>query len=234
MVFEEFKYRVLNEAFNIVGMFISNQITKPDYESQEKNVEEFYANVRAIARQEEKERSKILRTPAVPQAPPPVLPLETRVEGGTACLPCSRDHFSTVSSVLNEALRFARKKGIRDPEVMKRIGIALDEMNALERIDLAAENIVQLKGREKQLAEWGLDKSRELRHKITTVQTPSDLEKVASDAAMIRTEFMRNLWDIATADGTIEKLCKGLSDEERDRCVNTINAVLKEKKETPP
>jgi len=167
-----------------------------------------------------------------------VMNLETEahnyIANGIILANCSRDHFSTVSGALNEALRFARKEGMRHPEVEKRIGLALDELNALERLDLSAENIVKLEGKEKDLAVKGLDDSRNLRHKIATMREVGDLEQAAAEASTVRTEFMRNLWGIVTVDGTIDKLCKGLSDEERTRCISTINQVLLEKKETPP
>jgi hypothetical protein len=38
-------------------------------------------------------------------------------EVATACMACSRSHLSTVSGALNEAVRFAREKGVGDPEV---------------------------------------------------------------------------------------------------------------------
>ena len=142
---------------------------------------------------------------------------------------CSRDHFSTASAALSEALRFARTKGMQDVEVMKRLGTSLDELNIMERIDLAPENIVRLRGKEKSLADWGLNNSRELRHKITAIKTPADLETVAADAARIRTEFMQSLWDVVTVDGSVEKLCRGLEAEEKERCVSVINTVLEKK-----
>lgn len=233
MPFEELKYRALTGLFEMAGSFISSQFTKPDFEEQEKNITEYYDSVKVIARKEESEQAK-QRKRAIPEIEP-TSELETeKVEGGTACLPCSRDHFSTVAGALSEAIRFGRKEGVTHREVQRRLGIALDELNICERVDLSPEQLVQLKGKEKELADWGLNKSRELRHKITAIQTPDDLEKVAAEASKIRTEFMRNLWSIATVDGSIDKLCKGLNEKEKERCITTINAILVEKKQTPP
>jgi len=158
------------------------------------------------------------------------IPNHTYAVEGICVSNCSSDHFSTVSGALSEALRFARTEGVRHPEVMRRLGLAKDELNAMERIDLSPENLVQLRGKEKKLAEWGLNASREIRHKITAIHSPADLEQVAADVAKIRTRFMRELWDVATVDGSIDKLCKGLKDEEREHCIRTINEVLNEKK----
>ena len=75
---------------------------------------------------------------------------------------------------------------------------------------------------------------KNLRHKITSVTSSDDLEQVAAEASRVRTEFMRKLWDVITVDGSIQKLCKGLKDDEYERCVSTINTVLKEKDSIPP
>lgn len=217
----------------MAGQFVSGQLTKPNYEDQEKLQKEFYENAKAIARTDETKREKELRRIAYKPAEPEIDEgkdlTEEKIEEGIACLPCSSDHFSTVSGALSEALRFARTGGVRHPEVMRRLGLAKDELNVMERIDLSPENLVQLEGKEKKLAEWGLNASRELRHKITAIRSPEDLENVAADVAEIRTKFMRELWDVATVDGTIDKLCKGLKDEEKERCMSTIANILDEK-----
>jgi len=143
---------------------------------------------------------------------------------------CSRDHFSTTSAALNEALRFARKEGVGHIEVQRRLGMALDELNICERIDLAAETIERLNGREKEVAIEAVNNSRELRHDITAIRTPDDLQKVSAQASSVRTKFMKGLWDVATLDGSVEKLCRGLSGEEYDNCVGKISTVLNRKK----
>lgn len=238
---ETLKLRMLNEAFNLAGMFIAGQITKPDYDAQEKLLNTHYTEIKAIARKQEieleKQGTKTIEQsiPTISNEPAPItITMPAGVEEGTVCVACSRDHFSTVAGALNEALRFARKEGTAHPEVMRRMGLALDELNICERMDLSSENIVKLQGMEKQLAEWGLNASRDLRHEITAVRSPADLERTAAHASNIRTEYMRQLWDLTTADGTIDRLCKGLKDEEKERCITAINAVLVEKKEKPP
>jgi len=115
---------------------------------------------------------------------------------GTACLACSRDHFSTTSAALSEALRFAHPEGMKHPEVVRRLGIALDELNILERIDLDPGQLGMLNEDERKLAIWALQKSRELRHSIGGVKTTEDLEKAAAKAGEVREEFMRRLWEL--------------------------------------
>ncbi len=119
-----------------------------------------------------------------------------RIKEGTACLPCSRDHLSVTSSSLSEAIRFARDKGIRDPEVVRRIRIALDELNAMERIDLAPDETARLKGAEKELADWTLKQSRDLRHAITAIKDVNSMEQAAAKASDITETFMSKLWSI--------------------------------------
>jgi len=56
---------------------------------------------------------------------------------------------------------------VKDPEAVRRIRIALDELNIMERIDLAPDETAKLRGAEKELADWTLKQSRDLRHAIT-------------------------------------------------------------------
>jgi len=236
VVIESFKIKLLNEAFNLAGMVIAGQLTKPNYDASEKLLSEHYNEAREIARKDEKQQLKekkyVEAEAASLQVYPEVDLTPQKISGGTACLPCSRDHFTTTSAVLKEAVRFAKRPehGIRSDEVMTRIGVALEELNAMERIDLSPDNTRNLVGKEKELANWGLNTSAELRHKITAISSADDLENVAAEASKIKVEFMKNVWDLATTDGTIDKLCKGLKDEEKTHCINTITKVLKEKK----
>ena len=115
---------------------------------------------------------------------------------GTACLPCSRDHLSVTSSSLSEGIRFAREKGVKNPEVIRRIRIALDELNVMERIDLAPDETASLKGAEKDLADWTLKNSRDLRHAITAIKDVQTMEQAAAMASQITEEFMSRLWEI--------------------------------------
>ena len=121
---------------------------------------------------------------------------QASVSAGTACLPCSRDHLSVTSSALGEAVRFAREKGVRQPEVTRRIRIALDELNAMERIDLAPDETAKLKGAEKELAGWTLNQSRNLRHAITAIKDAESMEQAAARASQVTEEFMKKLFEL--------------------------------------
>jgi len=116
-------------------------------------------------------------------------PIE-EIASATACLSCCRDHWSTISGALSEGLRFARSDGMTSKDVQGRIGLALDEHNMMERIDLAPQALARLTGKERELALWALKNSRDLRHQIGEIRTVDDMEKAAAQAARLREEFM--------------------------------------------
>ena len=109
-------------------------------------------------------------------------------EVSSACVPCAIGHFSTSARLLDEAVRF-KKDGLTSPQVLNDISAALGEQNALERIDLTPEKIRGLPKWEKQMAEMTLEKSRELRHKLESVQSMEELENLAADTE----EFYKKL-----------------------------------------
>lgn len=178
--------------------FISNIINRVPIErvlfpprDNTKALEEFAARMKASESQKEAPSGQ---KPIVATQEPPYTESETAQ--GTACIPCSRDHLSVTSSALSEGIRFAREKGVRDPEVTRRIRIALDELNAMERIDLAPAEIIKLKGAEKELADWTLKQSRGLRHAITSIRDVETMEQAAARASQVTEEFMGRLWEI--------------------------------------
>jgi len=96
----------------------------------------------------------------------------------SACLPCGLGHLSTSSALLNEAMRF-KKDGLATPQVLDDIAQAIGELNALERIDLTPAKIELLPDWEKEIAEGVLEKSRELRHRLESVQNMDELTQIA-------------------------------------------------------
>jgi len=105
-----------------------------------------------------------------------------------ACVPCAVGHFSTSARLLNEAVRF-KKDGLSSPQVLDDIAAALGEQNALERIDLTPEKIRTLPEWEREMAELALERSRELRHKLESLQNMEELESLAADTE----EFYKKL-----------------------------------------
>jgi len=112
-------------------------------------------------------------------------------EISTACLSCSRSHLSTVSGALGEALRFARgdSRGIKHPEVIRRVLMAEDEINMLERIDLAPDALVNTSPEDREVAEEYLPRIRQLRQNIGNISSVTDLEEAAAEASILGQEF---------------------------------------------
>ena len=109
---------------------------------------------------------------------------------GKGCLACGSDHLSSATAALTEAIRFAKLGDIAHPEVVSRVTIAMDELNAFERIDGTPEKVTKLPPKEKKMMDEMMTASREIRHHITDMRNPGDLEKTAALARQYRIEFM--------------------------------------------
>jgi len=233
----DFKMQILNAAFNLAGTVITQTLSGGRDNKIEEIQGEYYRRASKIIEksqqekryQQYKEPEETAEEPEYVAVPKKDLTSE-KIEKGVACIACSKDHFSTASGALAEALRFARKEGINHPEVQTRLGIASDELNIMERIDLSAEKLVTMDGNEKQLAYDALNKSRELRHLITAVQTPDDLEKAAAEASKTRTYIMKNVFTLSMREGTIDKLCRNFTGPEKEKCMKTVTTILEAKK----
>lgn len=125
----------------------------------------------------------------------PLLIQKTHTQKATAiatgCIPCSLGHIGTCTGLLNEAMRFARKDGVGADEVIERVNMCLDELNALERVDLRPEMIQELPPWEKDLAEQALALSRSLRHDLEGISDVDTLEIVAAHTQTSRQEIGR-------------------------------------------
>ena len=111
----------------------------------------------------------------------------------TACVPCALGHFSTSAGTLNEAVRF-KEEGMASNEILDRIAIVLKEQNTLERIDLTPEKIQKTPDWERGIAEEALTRSRNLRHRLETIETIEDLEQVAADTDGYYRTLHREWW----------------------------------------
>ncbi len=141
----------------------------------------------------------------------------TGVKSG--CIPCSIGHVGVCSGLLNEATRFARKDGIQSPEVIDRVNMCLDELNAMERIDLRPEMTTKLPTWEKALATTVLEKSRDTRHSLESLRDVEGLEKAAAEVQTVRQEVGRQWFN--------EKL-KNLSPEDKERIKTRVAERLEE------
>ena len=112
-------------------------------------------------------------------------------EIATGCVPCAIGHFGTCSGLLNEAMRFAKSDGIESSEVIDRVNMCLDELNAMERVDLRPEMIAELPEWEKELANRALTESRATRHALESISDVETLEKVAANTQSARQEIGR-------------------------------------------
>lgn len=110
----------------------------------------------------------------------------------TGCIPCAIGHMGTCSGLLNEAVRFARADGIASVEVIDRANMCLDELNAMERIDLRPEMIANLPEWEKELANSALIESRNLRHELEKLSNVAQLEQVAAGTQSTRQQIGRS------------------------------------------
>jgi len=124
---------------------------------------------------------------------------------GKGCIPCGNDHFSTAAAALSESIRFARTGGIEHPEVVSRITLAVDELNAFERIDGAPEKVDKLPPVEKKMMDDMMTASRAVRHLITDIKTLEDLEKTTAVARRYRIEFMLRQIQMQTKKVPLEK-----------------------------
>ena len=124
----------------------------------------------------------------------------------TGCVPCSISHFGTCAGLLSEAMRFARKDGLDSNEVLDRINKSLDELNALERVDLDSEKIYYLPPEEKDIAIKSLNASRATRHALESLTTVDDLEKVTADVQTVRKDIGRDWYRYRLSKIPKEKL----------------------------
>lgn len=143
------------------------------------------------------------------------------VEAG--CVPCAIGHMGTCTGLLNEAIRFAKKDGVGVTAVIDRVNICLDELNAMERIDLRPELIVNLSVWEKELANKALQVSRVTRHGLEAGFNVNELESVAASMQsnrqdIGRTYFKHRLKSMSDAEKTemAKKVIKGLVEEEEE------------------
>lgn len=118
----------------------------------------------------------------------------------TGCVSCTDSHWSTVSGILNEAVRFARRgTGFDSHEVLGRIRLAKEELNVWERWDVSPVRIANTpEGVRKVLSDMVL-KGSELRHMLHETGLAygggslKDLENAAKTASEIAEGFQSQL-----------------------------------------
>lgn len=132
---------------------------------------------------------------------------------------CSIGHLGTCVGVMNEAMRFAKKEGLESSEVIDRVNICLDELNALERVDLRPEMIAGLPNWEKDLANEALSVSRGTRHSLENLSSVGELESVA---AMLQTARQ------GVGRGWFKQRLARMNPEEKKKLSQEVEEKLKE------
>lgn len=130
-------------------------------------------------------------TEAVQAAPRPQQIQKT--SRGKECRPCTSDHFATCAGVLEEALRFARADGLENDEVVERVALCAEQMNAWERWDAAPESFEDLAEEDKAFLRQWLPKGRSFRHRLNSIQSMEDLERVAAEAHRLHLNARKEL-----------------------------------------
>jgi hypothetical protein len=169
--------------FSLLAWAVS--MRKPSISVDMPTVADLEADVRGIYASEPREGTPGISE--VPRSLPETSEKATAI--ATGCVPCSIGHLGTCSGLLNEAMRFARSDGLQSEEVISRCNMCLDELNALERVDLRPELIHGLPDWEKALAEKALDLSRSLRHDLEGVSSIDALEGITAKAQGTRQEI---------------------------------------------
>lgn len=137
------------------------------------------------------------------------------------CVPCALGHVGTCTGLLNESIRFAHTpEGMASPQVVDRVNMCLDELNAMERVDLRPEMLIQLQGWEKNLADQTLTSSRALRHDLEAIQTLDDLETAAAKTQTVRKDIGRKWFQ-----NKLSKLPESDKEEISRRVMEKINEM---------
>jgi len=99
-----------------------------------------------------------------------------------------------VAGELGEAMRFARRDGLDQEEVIRRISHSEDELNVFEREDGSARNLVTLPPDEKALMKEMLKASEHLRHQLKEINDVPSLEALAAEAQNIKIDFRTKIF----------------------------------------
>jgi len=138
----------------------------------------------------------------------------------TSCVGCAIGHLATVSGLLKECVRFV-SEGMSSPNIVDRLNTCLDELNAMERVDLLPNKIAELPDWEKDLAHRALEISRETRHFIEAgINNADEFEKVAT-----RLINERNAIGAAWLQQKLRALSKEDKEEIQRRVMAKINTI---------
>ena len=147
----------------------------------------------------------------------PVQSPATGEKVATSCVGCAIGHLATVSGLLKECVRFTGE-GMASPNITDRLNTCLDELNAMERVDLLPNKIQLLPDWEKELAHRALNISRETRHFIESgINSSDEFEKVAANLINER-QSIGNAW--------LQQKLRALSAEDKEIIAKRVMAKL--------
>ena len=158
-------------------------------------------------------------TPTITQEPETVAKQE---DAGTACDICSLDHISTCAGILEEANRFARREGIDSPEVIRKISICRQQLNALERDDANPQKLVELPPIERKIMERILPKEGKLRHRLNEIVSLETLEQVTAEAQSLSDEFQTSTFRLQLVRRLAKNKIRNEKPEISDRGLNEL------------
>jgi hypothetical protein len=118
---------------------------------------------------------------------------------------------------LNESVRFVGE-GMDSLNIVDRLNTCLNELNAMERVDLQPSKIVSLPDWEKELAHRALTISRETRHFIESgISSGNQLEKLAANL-MNERQAIGNAW--------LQQKLRSISKEDKAEIQRRVMAKL--------
>lgn len=142
-----------------------------------------------------KEDSKVLT-----ENVPTVKSDSSRIETTKSCISCTDSHWSTVSGILNEAARLVRQgTPITSNEVVSRIQLVKEELNAWERYDASTEKLLNSDEFVQGVIRKMVKKGAQLRHSLIESRlgmgggTLDLLERASTFARQASQEFEREL-----------------------------------------
>jgi len=232
MPVDAFKVKIVSAATQIIGNAITQFFAPDEVDKEEKLVHKYYDKLSSIAETtptSQQEEPLLHTEESVKETKNTSDLTDEKIEGGTACLECSIDHFSTASGLLNEAWRMASDRTLFDKEIQGRIGAARDEMNALERIDLKAANIINLPKKEHGIAMKALADARNLRHIVSGIRNKEGLEKAAAFSLKARENFQSSVFELALEEDRIDKMVpEGLDEDEEERFRERMREAIRD------
>ncbi|MBA7630593.1 hypothetical protein ES703_38116 [subsurface metagenome] len=196
----------LSFAANLVNRIPIEKVLFPPRD-RTKALEEFAATMTAPVAQKEASLEQTATSTITPQE------LETPPTQGTACDICSLDHISTCAGILEEANRFARREGVDNPEVIRRISICRQQLNAMERDDANPQKLVELPRIEREIMEKILPKAGKLRHRLNEIVSLETLEQVTAETQDLSDLFQNEIFHLQLKRKLTEKGDKNLNPE---------------------